>query len=138
MITRYFYDSEFYYTHTETMDIRQPYSRLSTTITPPENPDNKPMELTMDGWVIRDVRPPKPETVPASITPVQARVVMNHHNLRDSVEALISQSENQDIKDYWEFSLAIERNNPILLSMAEQLGLTDEQLDNLFIEGAKL
>ena len=76
--------------------------------------------------------------VPTKITPVQARLMMNHQGLREQVETLINQADNQDIKDYWEYSLAIERNHPILNDMATQLGLTDEQLDNLFIEGAKL
>ena len=72
------------------------------------------------------------------ITPVQARLVMNHQGLRSQVEALINQVDNQDIKDYWEYSLVIERNHPVLNDMTTQLGMTDEQVDALFIEASKL
>jgi len=80
---------------------------------------------------------PSPE-VPQSLSPVQARLVMNRRGLREQVEALIQQSGNQDIKDYWEYSMSIERNHPILLDLAAQLEITSEELDEMFIEGAIL
>ena len=39
---------------------------------------------------------------------------------------------------WWEYSLDIQRDHPMVTALAVQLDLDDEELDNLFIEGAKL
>ena len=38
----------------------------------------------------------------------------------------------------WEYATNVERNWPWVIQLAPILGLTDNQLDNLFIEASKL
>ena len=77
-----------------------------------------------------------PKVVPQTITPLQAKLQLYKLGLLDEVEALVTGDRTAQL--YWEYALVIERDNEILLLMAEQLGFTSEQLDNMFINASKL
>lgn len=75
--------------------------------------------------------------VPASVSPRQIRQAMNRvpfdeGSLRDAVEAAVAAGD-QDLKDWWEFSTAVERSNPQVVAMAQALGLDDAALDELWL-----
>lgn len=74
--------------------------------------------------------------VPQSITPLQAKLQLLKLGLLDEVELLVTGDRTSQL--YWEYASVIERDNEILLMMAEQLGLTSEQVDEMFIEASKL
>jgi hypothetical protein len=38
----------------------------------------------------------------------------------------------------WEFSISVQRDDPTLAAMAAQLGLTEQQMDDLFRQAAAL
>lgn len=95
------------------------------------NPMPQPTSEEIDQWVENYVE------VPDSITPRQARLILNKYNLRQAVETAIANS-SQDVKDEWEFSNAIQRTWPALISLAQSLGITSEQLDQMFIEASDL
>ena len=77
-----------------------------------------------------------PKVVPQSITPLQAKLQLLKLGLLDEVEALVTGDRTSQL--YWEYASVIERDNEILLMMAEQLGLTSEQVDEMFIAASKL
>ena len=87
---------------------------------------------------IKGVFSKEPEViqVPQTITPLQAKLQLLEMELLDEVDTLVA--NDRKVQLYWEYALTIKRNNDILLTMATQLGLTNEQLDNMFIEGSKL
>lgn len=74
--------------------------------------------------------------VPRTITPRQARLALLNIGLLDDIEAMVANDRAMQI--WWEYSLEINRDNEHILSAQTALNLTDEQLDNLFIEGSKL
>ena len=74
--------------------------------------------------------------VPQSITPLQAKLQLLKLGLLDEVETLVTGDRTSQL--YWEYASVVERDNAILLLMAEQLGLTSEQVDEMFIEASKL
>lgn len=76
-------------------------------------------------------------SVPETVSPLQARLVLIKKGLFESVSQLISQATDE-VKVTWEFADRIHRNNPILKLLATQMGLSDAQLDELFIEADKL
>lgn len=80
---------------------------------------------------------PTPEPIPQSLTPRQIRLQLTALGLRQAVEDWVA-TQSIDIKDWWEFSLSIDRDNQMLIDAATHFGLTGEQLDQLFIEAAKL
>jgi hypothetical protein len=75
--------------------------------------------------------------VPYSITPRQARLALNFYDLRSSVDAAMLMA-SQNIKDEWAFANEIRRDWPALQVLAASLGITNTQLDELFIYGATL
>ena len=87
----------------------------------------------IDGKFIKFIPPIE---VPQTITPLQSKLQLRELGLLDEVDTLVA--TDRKVQLYWEYALTIERNNEILLSMATQLGLTSEQLDDMFIQASKL
>jgi len=75
--------------------------------------------------------------VPDSVTPNAARKAINAAGLRQAVEAAVA-AASQDVKDDWEYAPVIRRNSPTVLALAAALGLSEAQLDALFISAAEL
>ena len=89
-------------------------------------------------WVADYVPPePEPEPVPTVLTIRQAKRVLLAAGLLDDVDAAVAQADRGTQLD-WEYATEIRRDWPTLIAMATALGMTDAQLDQLFIEGAKL
>jgi hypothetical protein len=80
---------------------------------------------------------PKPVDVPRAVTPRQIRIALTHVGLRDTVESFVAQA-SRDVQDVWEFSVEVQRQNPILLQMMPLLGLSSQQIDDLFILASTL
>lgn len=76
--------------------------------------------------------------IPTSITQRQCRLMLHKMDKYKEVVTFIENSEDDTIKIEWEYASTIERNNPLVSTLGEQLGLTKEQLDNLFVEASKL
>lgn len=81
--------------------------------------------------------PPAPLYVPQSVSPRQIRQALNRVpygevTLRQAVEAAVAAGD-QDTKDWWEFATVFERANPQVIGMGQALGVSDEQLDDLWI-----
>ena len=74
--------------------------------------------------------------VPKSITPLQSKLQLLEVGLLDDVDVMIA--TDRKVQLYWEYASVIERDNDVLLLMAGQLGLTEDQLDELFINASKL
>ena len=74
--------------------------------------------------------------VPQSITPLQAKLQLLKLGLLDEVEALVTGDRTAQL--YWEYASVVERDNAVLLLMANSIGLTSEQVDEMFMEASKL
>jgi len=74
--------------------------------------------------------------VPQSITPRQARLALLQVGLLDDVEALLTLDKAMQI--WWEYSLEVDRNNPHIVNAGLALGMSESQLNDLFILGASL
>ncbi|MDS1315329.1 hypothetical protein [Aliarcobacter butzleri] len=76
--------------------------------------------------------------IPTSITQRQCRLMLVQIGKYQEAVAFIENSQDDTIKIEWEYASTIERNNPLVSTLGEQLGLTKEQLDSLFVEASKL
>lgn len=85
--------------------------------------------------------PPGPQ-VPASVTRRQARQALLLAGLLDSVQPAIDAIPDATQRGLaqieWDDSQEFERNRPMLISLATAIGLTSEQIDELFITAAGL
>ena len=89
-------------------------------------------------WVADYVPPhPEPETVPTVLTSRQAKRVLLKAGLLDDVEAAVAAADRETQID-WAEATEMRRDWPTLVAMAQALDMSDAQLDDMFIEGAKL
>lgn len=86
------------------------------------------------------VAPPETEPeiiVPQSVTPLQARRALRQAGIKAEVDAYVA-TLDEEAQEAWEYALAIERNNPIVVGAGAALGMTEQQIDDLFILAATL
>ena len=89
------------------------------------------------------VPPPAPAVViPQSVTMRQARLALLSAGLLDDVDAAITsihdpiQRKAAEIE--WEYAQTVDRDSPFTRQLAQGLGLTDEQKNELFIQASQL
>lgn len=75
--------------------------------------------------------------VPEVISPRQFRQSLTHFGFRSSVETTISGTD-QDTKDWYEFATQFERHHPKVIAMAQVMGFTSDQMDEVWTYGAAL
>lgn len=78
-------------------------------------------------------QPPVP--VITSVTMRQARLALLQSNLLDQASAAITAPAD---KIEWEFATTVERDSPLVQNIAATLGLTEQQIDDLFTLAASL
>lgn len=81
--------------------------------------------------------PQTSQPVPDAVSPRQIRLALNQLGLRAMVEQAVA-SGSQDLRDWWEYALDIERDNALVVGMAQQLGITEQQINDLFRLAATL
>lgn len=85
--------------------------------------------------------PPVPPQVPQSVTMRQARLALLGAGLLSQVDAAIAslpspQKEAAQIE--WEYAAVVQRNSGLVPAMAQALGMTEAQIDDLFIAAEAL
>lgn len=90
---------------------------------------------TIDDWT--GERPEPTPTVPKSVTNVQARLAMLNAGLLDDATSAVEAMGPAALIE-WEHSVVIHRDSPLVAEAASALGLTDDQVDALFIAAAAL
>lgn len=94
-----------------------------------------------------DATPPElPEVVAQAVsvpavTPRQARLALLAAGKLAAVDAALAAmpgAAGEAARITWEFALEIRRDDPLIVSMAGALGLSDEALDGLFAQAAGL
>ena len=86
-----------------------------------------------------NIRPADPilVQVPQVITIRQAKLALLSAGLLDDVDAAITQADRATQIE-WEYATEVHRNWPTLRSVQGAVGLTDEQVDELFIRAVSL
>lgn len=74
--------------------------------------------------------------VPTKITRLQAKLQLLEIGLLDEVEEIVKQDRRVEL--YWNDSTSFHREDEIFLVMATTIGLSDVQLDDLFLQASKL
>ena len=81
-------------------------------------------------------------SIPARVTMRQARLALLQAGLLDDIELAINNLEEPTLKRAvqieWEYAQDIRRDWQALIMITEAMGMTEEQLDELFIAASKL
>lgn len=71
--------------------------------------------------------------VPEKVSARQIRLAMYDIGILDIIESDIQSYFSTDVKLAWKYATEFYRNDPMLVTMAPTLGLSEEQIDQLFI-----
>src|SRR3990167_2007760 len=85
--------------------------------------------------------PPEPAAIPAAVTMRQARLALLGAGLLSSIDAAIDalpSPQKEAARIEWEYSQEVQRHNGFVSALAPALGLTQEQVDALFLQAATL
>lgn len=80
-------------------------------------------------------------SVPAAVTMRQARLALLGAGLLSSVDAAIdamSEPSRSAARIEWEYSNELQRSNQLLLALGPALGLSPQQIDELFVVASAL
>jgi hypothetical protein len=115
-----------------------PYARLTRPTPRPVAPDGHVMLDLGDGeqiggmWFQKWTSILAPVVVPEFVTPLQARRALRAIGILSVVQAALAE-DSPEAQEAWEYSVSIPRNDAILFRIAKQLGMTDTQIDQIFI-----
>ena len=110
--------------------------RVGDTYIPVDPANSDYAALIASGEPIAPVAPPAP-VVPQSVTPRQVRLLLLSQGLLANVEAMIA-SQDEATKITWQYASEFKRDDPLLNSLAANLGLSSEQIDGFFIAAAAI
>ncbi len=94
-------------------------------------------EVSGGEWVSTGVPPPPP--VPQEVTMRQAKLALLHAGHLATVTQAIAAMpgvEGEAARIEWEYSSVMQRNKPFVEGIGSAVGLTSEQIDQLFIAAA--
>lgn len=87
-----------------------------------------------------DAPPPGP-VIPQSVTMRQARIALSRANklqlIAPAINSLPSPAK-EEAQITWEYSQEVQRYNGFVSQLAPALGMTEQDIDNLFIAASKL
>jgi len=118
-----------------------------STRTDPEQWASDPAALAAAGYVVTE-RTPEDDIVPPGPTPatVSARQIrlwllgkgVSMSAVDAAIDALPDAVEREAVQVEWEYAPYVERSHPMLVPLAAALGLTEQQVDQAFVEAAVL
>lgn len=75
--------------------------------------------------------------IPSVVTMRQARTALSRSGLLAAVNAAVAAAD-EETKIAWEFSTEVQRDFPLVQTLAAALNLSEQQLDDLFTLAATL
>lgn len=75
--------------------------------------------------------------VPAAVLPRQVRLLLLSQGLLGQVEAMVAQ-QDEATRITWQYAETFRRDDPLLNTLAQNIGLSQEQIDEFFIAAAAL
>lgn len=76
--------------------------------------------------------------VPPQVPMWAVRTVLQNDGLFDQAQSLIDASTDNALKNVWEYGNFADRNSTAITSLATALGLTSEQVDQMFRDANNL
>lgn len=81
---------------------------------------------------------PPPPAIPQQVPMWAVRTVLQNDGLFDQAQALIEASTDNALKNVWEYGNFADRNSNAIAALAAALGLSEQQVDQMFIDANSL
>ncbi len=112
----------------------------TSIVPPPFNAANQGAFFREGVWVVETAVPVV--IMPTSVTPRQARLALLQIGKLDAVSAALTAipdpARRTAAQVEWEYATVIERNSPLVTSLAAGLGLTAADIDALFEAASRI
>lgn len=86
--------------------------------------------------------PPSADVVPGELPLWKVRAILQLHGFKSTVDDFIAAIPDENTRivafEQWNFGNYVQRNHPIVEAAAGVLGLSSEQIDEMFKEAARL
>jgi hypothetical protein len=76
--------------------------------------------------------------VPASVPMWAVRTILQQDGLFDQADALIKNSNDAALKNVWDYGNYADRDSFSIAALGNSLGLTEAQIDKMFIDAANI
>lgn len=103
--------------------------------------DSHPDAYTLfdgDVWTVFYDLPKAQHEIVYEVSDLQIRLALIQAGLFDAVEAWVNASTDKAIHVWWDRALRFQRDNPMVLQAAQALGVSDDQLNQLWLLAATL
>lgn len=94
-------------------------------------------QITVDPDFVPEPVPPPPPRVPAAVAMRQARLALDAIGKLDDVDAAIAQA-GRTAQIEWEYAHEVRRDAALVIGIGAALGLTEAEIDALFIAASDL
>lgn len=95
----------------------------------------------VDGEIVKLPLPEQPPVIPTTVTMAQARLALLHAGKLQAVDDAVDALEGEAgvvARIEWEYRGTVDRNSPLVASLAAALELSEQSLDELFSLAATL
>nr|WP_047575679.1 hypothetical protein [Methylobacterium sp. ZNC0032] len=100
--------------------------------------DNTDFRALLDEGVAIDPYVPPVPPAPTVVSKAQAQMALYNAGLLDQLEAVIAAHEYRPVRIWYDSANEWLRSNPYVSMLAPELGITEEEIDALFIAAARL
>jgi len=116
------------------------------TVAPPETTGTEVARWNGRGWDVLTERPailPTPTLIPESVSMAQARKALvlggvSMASVASAIAAISDATQRELAQIDWEYSTTVRRVSPLVESLGPSLGLTEAQIDALFVAASSL
>lgn len=123
------------YGRTVTLTIGQEFDTYSVTGFSVSYPHGTPETIALDainamapeGWE-------PPQVVPQTAPMWAVRTILQNGGMFEQAEAIVASSADNALKNIWEYGNYALRQSPSIVSLGAALGLSNEQIDAMFID----
>lgn len=99
--------------------------------------DAKTGEITTRPYTQQEIEIASKIKIPTTVSMRQARLALLQVDLLNSVESAIAQGDHAD-QITWEYATEVNRADALVANLSGALGLTEQQLDDLFLLASTL
>jgi len=93
--------------------------------------------LTVEAWKAKAILKQTPFSS-ANLDPTIVTIVGSSNNFLDATSSLIAAQSNTIVEAYWNYANQFISNDLVLLSLGNQLGLSNDQISSLFQQAQQI